>query len=234
MLKTVKISHPENDVWFVSDMHFYHDRDFVYGKRGFGSMQEHNDTLIDRWNAHLTDESIVVHLGDFCFGDPDGKRFKELVARLRFRTMYMHPGNHVSGYLAVYKEMLAKAFPSAINPDKSLSFEVYPLSCYLNGSVTKNVIFVTQYTEYSVNGHPIMACHYPIISHNHHAKASTHLTGHSHGSCPVTNKNTGKGRRLDVGIESFGRPVSLSEIKVHLRGRDLDIVDHHDGSQGAH
>ncbi len=53
------------------------------------------------------------------------------------------------------------------------------------------------------------------------------LCGHSHSNCHLTNKDTGQGLRIDLGVESFGRPLSLAEIKRHLAGRDIDSRDHH-------
>lgn len=231
MLRIIKVSHPENDVWFFSDFHARHDKHWIYEKRGFKSSEDHYEGLITRWNQRLTNKSIAVHLGDICFGDPDGKKFAELVRRLNFRTLYLLPGNHISGFLATYKQTMEALFPDSINPDKSLAYEVYPLSYAVDGNCDKQVVFVTQYTEFSVNGRGVVACHYPIISHNHIARRSIHLSGHCHGSLPLTNKDTGEGLRLDVGPESFGRPISFTEVKEHLKNRSIDNRDHHDGSQ---
>ena len=32
-------------IWFTSDLHFCHDRDFIYGPRGFKSVQEMNEAI---------------------------------------------------------------------------------------------------------------------------------------------------------------------------------------------
>lgn len=232
MLKTIKITHPEHDVWFLSDLHWGHNRDFIWGKRGFASVEEHDETLVHRWNAHLTNRSVAVHVGDLVFADPDGERFKTLVRRLSFNTLYVGAGNHISGHVAVYKEaMNAQFFGSVI--DGQLQYEVYPLVYLVDGNPNKRVIFMPVYFELSVGGHHIVCCHYPILSFNKQSKGSTLITGHSHGSCQLTNKDTGLGRRLDVGVESFGRPISLTEVKRHLNGRTLDLRDHHSGTEAT-
>lgn len=232
MLKPIKITHPEHDVWFMSDGHWRHDRSFIWGKRGFPSVAEHDATLIHRWNSFLTDRSIAIHVGDLIFADPDGSHFKALVRRLSFSTLYVGAGNHVSGHVAVYKEAIAAQFPGSVVTDQLL-YEVYPLTYLVDGNPNKRVIFMPVYFEMSVGGHRVVCSHYPILSFNHQSKGATHIAAHSHGSCALTNKDTGQGRRIDVGVESFGRPMSLTEIKRHLNGRTLDIRDHHDGTEAT-
>lgn len=231
MLKTLKINHPENDIWFISDLHISHNRSFIYEKRGFTSVEEHDETLVHRWNAHLTDRSVAVHTGDLLFNDSDGTFFKALMRRLRFSTLYVGAGNHISGHLAVYKETISQ-YPGAVEAGQ-LRYEVYPLTYHVDDNPNKRVVFMPVYFELSVGGHHIVCCHYPILSFNKQSKGTIHVAAHSHGSCALTNKDTGLGRRLDVGVESFGRPVSLTEIKRHLAGRDLDLRDHHTGTEAT-
>ena len=40
----------KDKVWLMSDLHIGHDRDFVWAKRGFSNVQEHNETLIRNIN----------------------------------------------------------------------------------------------------------------------------------------------------------------------------------------
>ena len=229
MIKPIKITHPEHDVWAVSDYHARHDRDFLWGKRGFKSVTEHDETLIHRWNTHLTSRSVCINMGDFIFGDPDGSYFKALVRRLNFAVMYLHVGNHVSGHRQVYMETLKIRFPEVASCEAA----VYPLEYAVNEDPNKRVVFMPEYGEYSIGHTRLTCCHYPILSFNHQSKQAIHLTGHSHGGAKETNKDTGVGLRLDVGIESFGRPVSITEIKRHLAGRTLDIRDHHSGEDAT-
>ena len=30
-------------IWIISDLHFCHNKDFIYGKRGFNSIAEHDE-----------------------------------------------------------------------------------------------------------------------------------------------------------------------------------------------
>jgi len=226
MFRTIKLTQPEHDLWFVADPHNFHNRDFIYGPRGFASVTDYDEAFVHNWNAHLTDRSICVCLGDIQFADPDGSRLKALLRRLKFKTLYLLIGNHVSGHLQLYKETIAAQFPTAL-VDGRLAYEVYPLTHHLDGDPNRALVFLPVYAEFSVGGQLIVCCHYPIASHNKQGHGSLMLAGHCHGNFPLTNKDTGQGLRLDVGVDSFGRPVSLTEIKAHLRGRDLNVVDHH-------
>ena len=37
-------------IWLISDTHFGHDKKFIYGPRGFQSVQEADSTIIRNWN----------------------------------------------------------------------------------------------------------------------------------------------------------------------------------------
>ncbi len=217
MLKPLKFKGDESKFFYISDFHHHHDRDFIWGKREFKSVEESDATLIQRWNETCDEESIVFHLGDFIFSDGTGEKFYKLIERLRFKELNLLLGNHVSGQRQAYQKQMKEQFGE-------VDFEVYPLSFIHQG---KKITFLPQYVEMYVNSTEIVCCHYPIISHNGLSKRALHFCGHSHGGCEITNKDTGKGFRLDVGVESFGRPISLKEAKNYLKDRTIDTVDHH-------
>lgn len=56
--------------WFTSDTHFGHNKvqAFCPETRLQGDLQEHDQRLIDNWNALVRDGDQVYHLGDFSFG----------------------------------------------------------------------------------------------------------------------------------------------------------------------
>lgn len=56
-------------IYFTSDLHFGHNQDFVYDRRGFKSMQEHDEALIANWNDVVKPEDTVYILGDIMLGD---------------------------------------------------------------------------------------------------------------------------------------------------------------------
>ena len=55
-------------IYFTSDAHFGHSKNFIYGPRGFQSIQEHDETIIQRWNSVVTELDTVYFLGDAIMG----------------------------------------------------------------------------------------------------------------------------------------------------------------------
>lgn len=53
-------------VYFTSDLHIGHDKDFIWRPRGFSSIKEHDTEIIKRWNSVITPEDTVYILGDLC------------------------------------------------------------------------------------------------------------------------------------------------------------------------
>ena len=56
-------------IFVTSDLHFGHDRQFLYGPRGFNSIQEHDETVIKNWNEIVRPDDTVWVLGDLMLGD---------------------------------------------------------------------------------------------------------------------------------------------------------------------
>ena len=56
-------------VFVTSDLHFCHDREFVWGARGYADVNEMNEAQVRKWNEVVTDEDEVWVLGDLMLGD---------------------------------------------------------------------------------------------------------------------------------------------------------------------
>jgi calcineurin-like phosphoesterase family protein len=52
--------------WFTSDTHFLHQK--VAELRGFATPQEHGEALVRNWNAVVSHDDVVWHLGDVAIG----------------------------------------------------------------------------------------------------------------------------------------------------------------------
>lgn len=230
MLRPLNLKVPDHNVFMIADLHIRHNRAFIYEPRQFRSVEEHDQTLIHRWNEVVRPDSHVFSLGDTIFNDPSGQELRALFRRLTFGALYLMPGNHFSGWLRVYKEVLAARFPDAVVEDR-LVYEVYPLEMLVDDNPNKRVVFIPNYVEAQVNKDLYVLCHYALAAHNRQSHNAVMCCGHSHSNLPLTHKDTGAGRRLDVGVESFGRPISLTEVKRHLVGRGADVRDHH-GREG--
>lgn len=56
-------------IYFTSDLHFGHNKEFLYGLRGFSSIEEHDEQIIKNWNQIIKPEDTIYILGDVMLGD---------------------------------------------------------------------------------------------------------------------------------------------------------------------
>ena len=56
-------------IYFTSDLHFGHDREFIWGPRGFTSVHEMNEAIVNNWNSIVNPEDDVYVLGDLMLGN---------------------------------------------------------------------------------------------------------------------------------------------------------------------
>lgn len=74
-----------------SDLHFNHDREFIWGPRGFKSIEEMNEAIIERFNSIVRPDDDLYLLGDLCLGDLEKGR--ECISRLN-GMIHIVFGNH--------------------------------------------------------------------------------------------------------------------------------------------
>ena len=55
-------------IYLSSDLHFNHNKEFVWKERGFSSVEEMNEIIVDNFNSILTDDDHLYLLGDCCMG----------------------------------------------------------------------------------------------------------------------------------------------------------------------
>lgn len=217
MYRTLKIK--SENLWFCSDMHFRHDRDFIWSRRGFANVNEQNNILVQRWNERCNMDSIVFHLGDFIFNDSSGEHFWEYVNNLKFNTLYITIGNHNSGQRQAY-------FQEVTNLVGEVDFEIYPLKVQKNG---REIVFLPTYVDITVDNQWIVLCHYAIRNFINNSRGAIMLCGHSHGNDKGINQESKDRKVLDVGVENFGGPVSFQDIVKIMNNKKIEALDHHSG-----
>ena len=79
------------EIFFTSDTHFCHRPEFLWKPRGFDSVDEMNEAIIERWNSVVHQEDIVYHLGDTMLND--NEKGIECFKRLNGRIFLIY-GNH--------------------------------------------------------------------------------------------------------------------------------------------
>lgn len=79
-------------IYLISDTHFNHNKDFVYKARGFNSIEEMNEKIIENWNSIVTDEDTIYVLGDVIMGE-DLQAGLRIISKLKGQK-YLAYGNH--------------------------------------------------------------------------------------------------------------------------------------------
>lgn len=91
-------------IYFTSDLHFFHDREFIWEPRGFSSEQEMRKAQVEEWNRVVSKEDDIYMLGDFCLGQ-DKEAVKELVSSLPGK-IHIIIGNHdTAAKLEMYRKL---------------------------------------------------------------------------------------------------------------------------------
>lgn len=87
---------PQNKIWVTSDWHFNHNRDFIWKARGFSSIEEMNESIIERYNSVVEGNDVVYCLGDCGLGGVGQEALSQLknyIERLH-GTIIIVQGNH--------------------------------------------------------------------------------------------------------------------------------------------
>ena len=78
-------------IYLTSDLHFCHDKEFIWKERGFNSVAEMNETIVSNWNSIVQQEDEVYVLGDLMMND--NETGIKLVKQLK-GSIHIILGNH--------------------------------------------------------------------------------------------------------------------------------------------
>jgi calcineurin-like phosphoesterase family protein len=214
--KNIRQEAKNDQILFWGCLHWHHNPSWdlpIWKRRGFNSVQEHDETLVKNWNSKATDKTIGFLLGDTMFGMGGKDEFMSLMRQLKFHRLFVMSGNHHAGFKQAFDEIDSNTL-------------------YVDGNYSKEVIFVPNYLEAYINGQPIVMCHYPVLSWNGAGKGSWMLFSHVHGS--LGNSELGRmylkngGYNLEVSVEATKFPLTYGEIGVIMKNKSKFKTDHHD------
>lgn len=213
--KVLKFNHSsDSKVFFTSDTHFGHNKSFVFEKRGYSSVEEHDEKLIDMFNKYIKKSDVLFHLGDFCL-NTKRERFDQLLDQIECENIYYVWGNHNACIKDAYREVVSEKY----NVDENTF--VYPVT-YKN-----KLNFLGPYKEITVNKQMIVVCHYPLEIWNQQQNNVWHLCGHSHHGNPTTLPSNLNGYCLDVGWDGYQRPISYDEVVGFMNNKQYYKRDLH-------
>lgn len=200
----------DQKIFVSSDFHLGHQREFVWKDRGYASVQEHDDALINKVNEVVRPNDILLFLGDFCLNTTK-EQFDQYLDRIKCQNIMALWGNHNNPHEK-------KVYPNLLQVSGG---EQYPVKY-------RNMTFLGHYAEVILNGQYVVLFHYPISVWNEMKNGSWHLCGHSHYSFPQSQADNLYGKILDVGWDGHAKPLSFQDIATVMDGKRFKAVDHHD------
>jgi calcineurin-like phosphoesterase family protein len=143
------------DIWFTSDTHYGHANIIKYDNRPFADVEEHDEGLIERFNAVVKPTDTVYHLGDFAFA----KKPEDVTAIVKRLNGQKHLllGNHDR-----HPVKKSEGWASIRSPYHELKVDL--------GGPRKQKIVLS---------------HYPLLTWNGAHHGSWMLHGHCHGTLTV-------------------------------------------------
>lgn len=221
------LRHKEEDpLFWCSDIHDSHSKDFLLKPRGYKSADEARENLVKLWNNQIGPEATVFHLGDAVLGaGANGlEALKKLLDRLNFSEIYLMPGNHLAGYNSLLKEFYE---------DGKVISDYYgrvEIPLYQG----RKVYFIPNYFEITIGYDLIVMSHYPMAVWRDVNKSSFMLHGHCHNNYIKGKWHSVSAKILDVGIESAldyhgkrATTFSFADIKNIMKRKNVEILDHH-------
>lgn len=81
-------------IYFISDLHLFHDRDFLYAPRGYKNTYEMSEDIIKIINDTVNVEDELYILGDLMLNDNEAGR--KMLAQIKCSKIHIILGNHDS------------------------------------------------------------------------------------------------------------------------------------------
>ena len=126
--------------YYIADCHFYHRNLLTQmDNRGFESVEQMNEYMIERWNKKVHARDEVVILGDFSLGS--GEETNRILRRLKGK-LFLIRGNHDERYLKdkafdVSRFQWIKDYAEIHDNKRKIVLSHYPIFCY-NGQFRRN------------------------------------------------------------------------------------------------
>jgi calcineurin-like phosphoesterase family protein len=191
----MKLKLEKQNIFFISDSHFFHANVIGFDNRPFNDVNEMNETMITNWNSVVGEEDTIFYLGDLSFNRKNEAN-KELVHKLNGKIHFIL-GNHDDE-----KEII-----------KLNRFET--VSDYINLKVED---------DDGNNGFQnIVMMHYPILSWDKKYYGAWMLHGHCHQNLIESNPTFYENKVLDVGCNGINyTPINYFEVKEIMLNKKIN------------
>ena len=174
-------------IWFTSDWHIGHNKDFLYGKRGFCSIEEHDTQVIKNCNELVKWDDELWILGDLALSG-NWHEWDRVYKSIDCRNVHFIIGNHdTNSRIDTYVD--------------EYGFELHGYADTMRYSKKKKLYI----------------SHYPTFTDNFDDEIRSHvinLYGHTHQTTNFFNNNP---YMYHVGLDSHHLcPVSIEEILADI------------------
>ena len=178
------------NVWFIADTHFCHGNILKHCHRPFGSVQDHDQELIRRWNSLVQPKDEVYHLGDVAFQSNPQFLCDKILNKLNGR-IFLIKGNHDKNVIR------GPALERFVWVKDVYSLKIQPSVVHGAYGDQPLEFFLSHYAH-------------RVWNKSHHGVP--HLYGHSHGGLPA------HGKSFDVGVDCWDfYPISLETVMEKLK-----------------
>lgn len=168
-------------IYFTSDWHFGHDKEFLWGPRGLPSMFANSQAIVGNYNSIVKDEDDVYVLGDLMLGD---NNYGLQMIKMLKGKLHIILGNHDSQTrIELYKQL-----PNVVEVEYAKVIKVGKQHYYLSHYPT----ICSNYDDKPYHNHMIN-----LFGHTHQKNNfywlddeenpfMYHVGVDSHGCCPVS------------------------------------------------
>jgi len=232
MYKKYKFNHnSDQKVWWVSDTHFRHDREFILSKRGFDTITDHDEYLIEDWNEKASTNDTIIHVGDFLLGAGQKSRevAESIIDRLNGNVVFLW-GNHNAGVKSIYQDMI----PNVIQKGCDDIDEVYPLKM----PTTKGSF--TFFGHYLLADIKVNNKHSQLVFHAHfaspfcgliHIRVRYGMYQVTHMVLILNHNLTTHSTNVSMQVlKTLVGLISFEELKKIMDKKQVVHIDHHDKS----
>lgn len=207
---TIKFQDSDSSRLFItSDLHLNHNKEFLYGARGFDNVEDHNTSAFDSINSVCKDNDVLFVLGDFCL-NATFDQFLDFVCNIRCKMWFLN-GNHPNPWLKEYKIW---------------SITNHRCEYAIGAQWLNKIVCYGDQVNLIWNKRVFVCSHFPLLVFDGSKHGAIHLHGHCHGnlksSLPSATEN---GKILDVGWDVFRAPVGFDEITKIMATKPIKSND---------
>lgn len=253
MKAPIKINKSDfTNIYFNSDNHRNHNKEFLYKPRGFNSISEH-DSWLDSHFFNLKPTDLLIMLGDNALNSSYEETLKWF-QKIPAKKLIIF-GNHSSWDYPIYKESLKNwCMYSGIS---TVNFEIFPLSVNsknfkykvsdsLNNSeqldilpgfendLNYDTVFLGYEETIKIDSIFLYCRHMaPLIFDKMKYENHVCVCGHSHGNCREINvETTNFNKILDIGVDNAKKYnktpfFKYEEVIKIMSHKSINIPDHH-------